>query len=68
MVKAVVPLELEDPRNAIGEARLIFGELLGWGAREAISMLSYSHSNFSLKLLASKIFTRRARRIWSKKR
>ena len=37
MVRSVVPAGLENPRIAIGDETLMFDELLGWGAREAIS-------------------------------
>ena len=37
MAQSTIPVELQNPQNAIGGERMIFGEMLGWGAREAIS-------------------------------
>jgi programmed cell death 6-interacting protein len=37
MVRSVVPPGLENPKAALGEESLMFDEMLGWGAREAIS-------------------------------
>src|ERR1700730_13968058 len=37
MVRSVVPSGLENPKAVLGEESLMFDELLGWGAREAIS-------------------------------
>jgi programmed cell death 6-interacting protein len=36
-VRSVVPSGLENPKAALGEENPMFDELLGWGAREAIS-------------------------------
>jgi programmed cell death 6-interacting protein len=35
--KPIVPSGLLDPNSVIGKDGAIFGELLGWGAQEAIS-------------------------------
>jgi programmed cell death 6-interacting protein len=40
MVQSIVPPGLQDPRSIIGSESIIFGEMLGWGAREVISGLS----------------------------
>jgi programmed cell death 6-interacting protein len=40
MVQSIVSPGLQDPRSIIGNESIIFGEMLGWGAREAISGLS----------------------------
>jgi programmed cell death 6-interacting protein len=40
MVQSIIPPGLQDPRSIIGNESMIFGEMLGWGAREAISGLS----------------------------
>jgi len=39
MVQSIIPQGLQDPRSVIGNDNIIFGEMLGWGAREAISEL-----------------------------
>ena len=36
MVQSVVPAALQDPKAAIGKDNVIFGELVGWGAKVAI--------------------------------
>jgi programmed cell death 6-interacting protein len=38
VVRCIIPLGLENPKSVIGEDNHIFGDMLGWGAREAISM------------------------------
>ena len=42
MVRSVIPPGLQDPQSVIGNDGIIFGEMLAWGAREAISELSDS--------------------------
>lgn len=42
MVQSIIPPGLRDPRSVIGDDSIIFGEMLGWGAREAISEWSVS--------------------------
>lgn len=37
MVQNVVPLGLREPKSVLGNEAMIFGEMLGWGAQEAIS-------------------------------
>jgi programmed cell death 6-interacting protein len=37
LVKSELPAELVDPAKILGSEHLIFGELVGWGAKEAIS-------------------------------
>ncbi|KAG6872669.1 hypothetical protein C0995_007778 [Termitomyces sp. Mi166 len=39
LVSSTVPSGLTDPTSLIGNGRLIFGELVGWGAKEAIKAL-----------------------------
>jgi hypothetical protein len=39
MAKSTIPIELQDVKSAMASSRAIFGEMLGWGAREAISTL-----------------------------
>ena len=36
MVQSNVPPGLQDPRTAIGNEGVIFGDLVGWGARVAV--------------------------------
>jgi len=44
MVRSAVPSGLENPKTALGEESPLFDELLGWGAREAISKPSFQLS------------------------
>jgi programmed cell death 6-interacting protein len=37
VAQSTIPAELQDARSAVNGDRMIFGEMLGWGAREAIS-------------------------------
>jgi len=37
MVKSTVLPGLADPQSAMGDEKMLFGDLLGWGARQAIS-------------------------------
>lgn len=37
MVQSAVPAGLQNPKSALGDEPMLFGELLGWGAREAMS-------------------------------
>jgi programmed cell death 6-interacting protein len=37
MVNSTIPSELLNPRSALGDEDMLFRELSGWGAREAIS-------------------------------
>lgn len=36
MVQSLIPAGITDPKGIIGSDGVIFGELLGWGARVAI--------------------------------
>lgn len=40
MVKINIPQSLSNPRSAIGNDSIFFEDMLGWGAREAVSALS----------------------------
>lgn len=43
LVTSTLPMGLSDPAALIGRGRIIFGELVGWGAKEAISMYRFTH-------------------------
>ncbi|OAX43145.1 BRO1-domain-containing protein [Rhizopogon vinicolor AM-OR11-026] len=45
MVQSIIPPGLQDPRSIIGNDSIIFGEMLGWGAREAINIYSVNKEN-----------------------
>ncbi|KAJ8592190.1 BRO1-domain-containing protein [Rhizopogon salebrosus TDB-379] len=45
MVQSIVSPGLQDPRSIIGNESIIFGEMLGWGAREAINIYSVNKGN-----------------------
>ncbi|KAJ8593344.1 BRO1-domain-containing protein [Rhizopogon salebrosus TDB-379] len=45
MVQSIIPPGLQDPRSIIGNESIIFGEMLGWGAREAINIYSVNKGN-----------------------
>ncbi|EGN99169.1 hypothetical protein SERLA73DRAFT_90416 [Serpula lacrymans var. lacrymans S7.3] len=38
MVQSNTPPQLQDPKSAVGDEGILFGEMLGWGAREAINI------------------------------
>ena len=42
MVQSNVPPGLQDPRTAIGNEGVIFGDLVGWGARVAVGEYAVS--------------------------
>ena len=42
MVQSAIPPGLQNPDAAVGGEPFLFGELLGWGACEAISGVSLS--------------------------
>jgi len=48
VAQIVVPPALKNPQIAIGTDSVIFGELPGWGAREAISKLRRYDQDFNL--------------------
>lgn len=39
IAKSTVPVELQEPKNAISGQKVVFEDLLGWGARTAIGGL-----------------------------
>ncbi|EIN04799.1 BRO1-domain-containing protein [Punctularia strigosozonata HHB-11173 SS5] len=41
IVQPIVPPLLQDPKKAVGEGRVVLGELLAWGAKEALNI--YQH-------------------------
>lgn len=45
MVQSIIPPGLRDPRSVIGDDSIIFGEMLGWGAREAINIYNDNKKN-----------------------
>ncbi|KAG2147589.1 BRO1-like domain-containing protein [Suillus clintonianus] len=45
MVQSIIPPGLRDPKTAIGNDNIIFGEMLGWGAREAINIYNDNKGN-----------------------
>lgn len=45
MVQSIVPPGLRDPKSVIGDDGIIFGEMLGWGAREAINIYNDNKGN-----------------------
>lgn len=45
MVQSIIPPGLRDPKSVIGDDSIIFGEMLGWGAREAINIYSDNKGN-----------------------
>ncbi|KAG6879119.1 hypothetical protein C0992_005096 [Termitomyces sp. T32_za158] len=46
LVSSTVPSALSDPTSLIGNGRLIFGELVGWGTKEAINIYNDRRQNF----------------------
>lgn len=49
MVQSIVPPGLRDPKSVIGDDGIIFGEMLGWGAREAINIYNDNKGNLLLE-------------------
>lgn len=45
MVRSIIPPGLRDPKSVIGDDSIIFGEMLGWGAREAINIYNDNKGN-----------------------
>lgn len=45
MVQSIIPLGLRDPKRVVGDNSIIFGEMLGWGAREAINIYNDNKGN-----------------------
>ncbi|KAG2128141.1 BRO1-like domain-containing protein [Suillus cothurnatus] len=45
MVQSIIPPGLRDLKSAIGNDSIIFGEMLGWGAREAINIYNDNKGN-----------------------
>ncbi|KAG6840601.1 hypothetical protein C0991_005642 [Blastosporella zonata] len=45
LVSSTIPADLSDPTGIIGNGRLIFGELVGWGAKEAINIYNDRRQN-----------------------
>ncbi|KAG1747202.1 BRO1-like domain-containing protein [Suillus paluster] len=45
MVQSIIPPGLQDPKSVIGNDNIIFGEMLGWGAREAINIYNDNKGN-----------------------
>ncbi|KAG6816889.1 hypothetical protein H0H87_002009 [Tephrocybe sp. NHM501043] len=45
LVSSTVPAGLSEPTSIIGNGRLIFGELVGWGAKEAINIYNDRRQN-----------------------
>lgn len=45
MVQSIIPPGLRDPKSVIGDDRIIFAEMLGWGAREAINIYNNNKGN-----------------------
>ncbi|KAG5647384.1 hypothetical protein DXG03_000454 [Asterophora parasitica] len=45
LVSSTIPAALSDPTSLIGNARAIFGELVGWGAKEAINIYNDRKQN-----------------------
>ncbi|KAG6900688.1 hypothetical protein C0993_004999 [Termitomyces sp. T159_Od127] len=45
LVSSTVPPALHDPSSLIGSGRLIFGELVGWGTKEAINIYNDRRHN-----------------------
>lgn len=39
IAKSTIPAELQEPKNAISGQKVVFEDLLGWGARTAIGTL-----------------------------
>ncbi|KAG5651345.1 hypothetical protein H0H81_009008 [Sphagnurus paluster] len=45
LVSSTIPAGLSDPSTLIGNGRMIFGELVGWGAKEAINIYNDRKNN-----------------------
>lgn len=45
MVQSIIPSGLRDPKSVISDDSIIFGEMLGWGAREAINIYNDNKGN-----------------------
>ncbi|KAG2036905.1 BRO1-like domain-containing protein [Suillus americanus] len=45
MVQSIIPPGLRDPKSVISDNSIIFGEMLGWGAREAINIYNDNKGN-----------------------
>lgn len=45
MVQSIIPPGLQDPKSVIGNDGIIFGDMLGWGAREAINIYNDNKGN-----------------------
>ncbi|KAG6909867.1 hypothetical protein DXG01_014903 [Tephrocybe rancida] len=45
LVSPILPAGLSDPTTLIGKGRLIFGELVGWGVKEAIKIYNDRRQN-----------------------
>ncbi|KAH0833294.1 putative pH-response regulator [Lanmaoa asiatica] len=47
---------LSDPKSVVGSSRVLFGELLGWGAREAVSTLILAVTESQVSIWSSDIY------------
>lgn len=56
MVQSNISLGLLDPKTVIDGGHVLFGELLNWGAREAVSMLTSSVTEFQYLTWSSDIY------------
>ncbi|GLB40217.1 putative BRO1-like domain containing protein [Lyophyllum shimeji] len=45
LVSSTIPAGLSDPTSVVGNGRMIFGELLSWGAKEAINIYNDRKQN-----------------------
>lgn len=68
MVQSIVPPGLRDPKSVIGDDGIIFGEMLGWGAREAISGLTLSDNVMPRADLSIQIYIMTTREICFKRK
>ncbi|KAH7884708.1 BRO1-like domain-containing protein [Phlebopus sp. FC_14] len=42
MVRSIIPSGLMDPKSVVGGETILFGDMLGWGAREAVNIYNDS--------------------------
>ena len=56
MVQSNLLPGLSDPKSVVSGGRILFGELLGWGAREAISTLTLPVSESQHSIWSSDIY------------
>lgn len=50
MAQSVIHPGLKDPKTAIGDDAVVFGELLAWGARVAIGMQAPPYEHWKNKV------------------